>query len=154
MTEVTEKTGVIVTVYEWSEEKGYTTRNIDVSDIVPGMYVRELGGLLKVIGKTVDDGEDYMIHTDDGYMSPLCIDTEHIKVERSPESEHKIDFISVDKNGNQSEWHMTSSELIDAFNLHYDSMPKFTDTVLSCAFANQYLKFKTVGDLWYTFCWG
>jgi len=150
---VKEKTGVIVTAYEWDEEKGYTTRNIDVADLKAGMYVREIGGLLKVIGETVDDGEDYMIHTENEYLSPLCVDTKNIEVQRSPESEHRIDFITVDDDGNESEWHMTASEMIDGFNMNYDSMPKFTDTVLSCAFANQKLKFKTVADLWYTFCW-
>lgn len=147
-----EKTGVIVTAYIWDDEKGYITRNIDIADLKPGMRVREIGGLFEVTGETTEDSEDYIICTNHGYYSPLCFETENKKVQRSPESDHVIDFITVDEYGKETEWHMTASEMIDRFNGN-EPLPDFEDTVLDCAFANQRLKFKTFYDLWYTFCW-
>jgi len=74
MENVTNKTGVMVTAYILDGDTGYTIKQLDVSELQPGMYVREIGALLKVVGNTVESCEDYAIHTERGYYSPLCVE--------------------------------------------------------------------------------
>ena len=151
-TVITEKTGIIVTAYIWDEEKGYSAKQFDIADLKPGMMVREIGGLLEVTGATIDDGIDYMICTKDGYYSPLCIDTAGTEIKASPESEHKIDFISIDDDGNEHEWHFTVSELVDAMN-NRDELPEFNHAISQCVASGMRLHFTTFFDLFKAFVW-
>ena len=145
-----EKTGITVTAYKYNNKTGEMVKGFyDISELHDGMVVREIGHLLQVVGDTIDDGEDYMIHTEKGYYSPLLIDSDEPTVKVSPEKEHKIDFITV-FNGEATEYSMTRSELINTYN-EGGTLPFGNDGVLSCVYAGTVLHFKTFQDLFYTF---
>lgn len=62
-----------VRVQAWDREFKYIG-NIDISDLKPGMLVRELGGLREVTGEVYDDGIDYVIPVDNNEAySPLLL---------------------------------------------------------------------------------
>ena len=58
--------------------------NIDIADLKPGMYVRELGGLYEVTDTLCEDDVDYLVPTENMYYSPLCLvkEPEHNKTAR------------------------------------------------------------------------
>ena len=144
---VTEKTGIIVTAYIPDEKKGLIIKQLDISELQPGMMVREIGGLLKIAGPTIDDGEDYAIHTEDAYYSPLLIDTNRTEIKASPESEHKIDFISIDEDGNEHMHSYTIHELVETLNFDWYKLPNANDSISECVFCGEYLNFTTFSDL-------
>lgn len=141
------KTGIIVTA--WNED--FTTQHLDISELKPGMMVRELGGLIKITGSTVDDDEDYMICTEKGYYSALLIDTDRTKIQASPEREQKIDFISIDDNGHEHKYSLTPEELANTWNFDYYNLPNVTDLISECVFGGTHLYFCEFIDLVRTF---
>lgn len=71
---VTKKTGIKVNVYNMVTLK---PREVDVSNLEAGMIVKETstGNFAMVLGKTVEDDLDYLIHlTGNKYYSPLLLE--------------------------------------------------------------------------------
>ena len=64
--------------------------------------------------------------------------------------EHKIEFISLNVDGVQREWHMTPSEMYEEYNGKCD-LPSLDDTIVSCVFAGTRLYFETFSDMICTF---
>jgi hypothetical protein len=64
--------------------------------------------------------------------------------------ENKIEFISLNVDGEQREWHMTPSEMYEEYNGECD-LPSLNDTIVSCVFAGVHLYFETFSDMVYTF---
>ncbi len=67
----------------------------------------------------------------------------------------KLDFISINKDGERVEWHMTISEMYKRYqgnnNLGDGTLPALSDTILACVFAGVHLYFKTFSDMADTF---
>ena len=64
--------------------------------------------------------------------------------------EHKIEFISINCNGEEREWHMTPTEMYEEYNGECD-LPDLGDTIVSCVFAGTRLYFETFSEMVYAF---
>ena len=64
--------------------------------------------------------------------------------------EYTIHFISINVNGEQKEWHMTPTELMEEFYGECD-LPSLEDTIMSCQYAGTILYFETFSELMYVF---
>ena len=66
------RTGIYAKVFD----KNGKAKNMDISRIRPGMFVKRYDGqMLCVTGNIYDDGIDYMIPCSDGLAySPLCVE--------------------------------------------------------------------------------
>lgn len=62
----------------------------------------------------------------------------------------KIEFISINCNGEEREFHLTPDELYEEFNGECD-LPDLGDTIVSCVFAGTHLYFETFSELMYVF---
>ncbi len=60
--------------------------------------------------------------------------------------EHKIEFISVNVDGEQREWHLTPDDLCEEFHGECD-LPSLDDTIVSCVFAGVMLYFENFSEL-------
>ena len=64
--------------------------------------------------------------------------------------EHMIEFISINCDGKEREWHLTPTELYDEYSDGCD-LPDLGDTILSCVFAGVHLYFETFSEIVNTF---
>ena len=62
----------------------------------------------------------------------------------------KIEFISLNADGEQRTWSMTPEELLNEWHGEAD-LPDLSDTIVSCVFDGTVLYFETFSELMYVF---
>ena len=63
------------------------------------------------------------------------------------DGESIIHFITINCDGEQRDWHMTPTELMEEFNSVECNLPMNDDTVLTCRYGGTQMYFETFGEL-------
>lgn len=64
---------------------------------------------------------------------------------------HKIEFISINIDGEERDWHLTQDELIKKWKSEECDLPSLDDPIESCIFSGIHLYFENFSQLLYAF---
>lgn len=122
----------------------------DVVDEFKKIYWEEIGEYLLKPVEIYKYVNGWVINADfDKYYVPYCNGWERKR--KNEKSELTIGFISINVNGEQTEYSMTPSEMYEEYQNEDNDLPELNDTILSCVFGGVYLYFETFSDMVLTF---